>query len=528
PSLMSDTSSPNHGAANRIGVPVLVLLFLLCSALFLGLIRFSGQHPFGTYATETDFYHLYAPDARRLAAGQFPENAFQGPGYPLAVACVSLFTSDLFLAGKWLSMGSAILCVILTFVLFAQLFSPSVGLGAAALVITGSEFLSYSISATTDMFFLPLCLATIVVFNATARRPGLCAALTGALCGLTYLTRYNGVFLLVTALTGIIFMNVCALAWRPRLKTAALTLAVFLLTISPWLSANAKHRGSPFHNQNYLNIATEFFPELTDGDVFQDATRSLAERFHSFGDVLRYDPVRLLKHYPINFFKSLWNSLTGVLIHRQIGWLALIGLVMALLTPRAKPVMTTLLAGLLYLLLMALNHWETRYYLFVMIICAGLAVYAISGLARLVSVHRGLAPAPLIVFLLAGWNAARPAHAQLHEFLDSHPMEIPAARDFLRGTGAAPHSLKIVARKPHLPFLADQEWVFIPPVKSPEELRAWLSVNKVDYIMIGKREMKERKALTPLGDPAKAPEWLEAAWVNDDPLCILYRPRLSR
>ena len=111
--------------------------------------------------------------------------------------------------------------------------------------------------------------------------------------------------------------------------------------------------------------------------------------------------------------------------------------------------------------------------------------------------------------------------------LQNHPHEIPAAATFLQSTNAAPHSLKILARKPHLPFIAKQEWMFFPPVKSLEELKAWLETNRVDYIAIGKRELKSRKELAPLGDPKTAPDWLEAAWTNDDPKFILYKPRLK-
>ena len=111
-------------------------------------------------------------------------------------------------------------------------------------------------------------------------------------------------------------------------------------------------------------------------------------------------------------------------------------------------------------------------------------------------------------------------------FLDSHPVEVLAARDYLQTVNA--RSLRIVARKPHLPYLTHNEWVFFPQVKSLDELHAWLETNHVDYLAISKRELKERKGLAALGDPKKAPGWLRAAWVNDDPLFILYKPELNR
>ena len=62
-----------------------LLLAALCLLYLLTLAHLARFHPFGTYATETDFYHLFAPDASRLADWRFPENPYQGPGYPAAL-----------------------------------------------------------------------------------------------------------------------------------------------------------------------------------------------------------------------------------------------------------------------------------------------------------------------------------------------------------------------------------------------------------------------------------------------------------
>jgi hypothetical protein len=115
--------------------------------------------------------------------------------------------------------------------------------------------------------------------------------------------------------------------------------------------------------------------------------------------------------------------------------------------------------------------------------------------------------------------------ANLSQFLDSHPVEVLAARDYLRSVNA--RGQRVVARKPHLPYFTHNEWVFFPQVDSIEELRAWLDENPVDYLAISRRELKERKELKPLGDPDKAPDWLRAAWVSEEPLFILYQPRLA-
>src|SRR5262245_5180847 len=76
-----------YGVARPLWVKWLLSpVTLICLIHLFALVYLARQHPFGNYATETDFYHFYAPDAERLASGQFPQNTYQGPGYPAALA----------------------------------------------------------------------------------------------------------------------------------------------------------------------------------------------------------------------------------------------------------------------------------------------------------------------------------------------------------------------------------------------------------------------------------------------------------
>ena len=506
------------------------------------LVMAARQHPFGTYTTETDFYHYYAPDAERLASGQFPANTFQGPGYPAVIAFVAKLTGhsdDLFTVGKWLSVLCAIACGWLIYRLFAQVFNPWVGLAAQAFAIVSGEFLSFSISATTDVFFLLLCLATLVVLT-NDRQHALTRSLwAGALAGAAYVTRYNGLFLLATGLCGIVLLNLFVLSRRERMRYAVIFLGLFLLIASPWLIANGRHYGSPFYNANYLNIATEFFPELVKGKTNQDATRAMAERFHSFGEVLRYDPARLLKRYPANLWESLRNVVREGLLNRWLAWLALLGAVLVWFDRRARTALMLEIGGVVYLLLMALNHWETRYYFLVMALCAGLAAYAVmrgyewmqqqSFSQRAGGKRAAFIALPVMVSVVLWLAAFVQGNQQLREFLANHPLEVPATRSYLQSVGQCPSTqnvriIRIVARKPHVPYLCRGEWVFFPQVESLEELRAWLQQNPVDYLLISQRELKERKKLKPLGDPAKAPPWLRPVWSSTEPLIVVYQP----
>ena len=507
-------------------------IILISLIHLLTLIYLARRHPFGNYATETDFYHFYAPDAERLASGQFPQNTYQGPGYSATLALVAKIagmSGDLFTVGKWMSVVCAVLCGVLVFVLFARLFGYWVGVGAQLIAVASGEFPQFSINAATDVFFLLLCLAALVVFTHERMGPRWRVALTGALAGAVYLTRYNGIFLPAACLIGITLLDFFKQRWLGRLALSTIFVALFLVVSAPWLIANYKRNGSPLYNTNYLNVATEFYPELVANKTNQDATRALAERFHSFGDVLGYDPRRLITRYPANLYESLRNSVKETLVNQLAAWMAGFGILLALARRRSKNLALVLIAGAIYLLLMALNHWEARYYFFVMVLYSGFAVFAAAGwleMARSLGWLKNRAFALIPVAMVATMFALSLTESRkdVMRFLKTQRPEVIAARDYLSRVGGT-GGKRIVARKPHLPYLSRNEWVFFPQVKSLDEFRAWIEANRVDYVVIGKRELKEGKELSALGQPKNAPDWLKAVWINDNPVFILYEPQ---
>jgi hypothetical protein len=509
--------------------PLLLPVFI--SVVSLAVLYFiSRAHPLGNYGTETDFYHLYAPDADRIAAGQFPENPYNGPGYPLILAVVSKLTSDVFIAGKWVSIISAAGVGLLSFLLFEQLFGYWAGVGAQMIILVSGTLPQYCISATTDVYFLMLCLLALTIFITVTRCPRLPVAMAAATTGLAYLTRYNGAFLVVAFLFGIIVLDVFKQSLAKRLQLSALFVGVFLVITSPWLYMNYKHRGSPLYNANYLNIATEFYPELVEGNVAQEGTRRLSQVFHSFGEVIRYDPKRILAHYPVNLYQSLKKSVMGELVTPSVGWLAVVGILLILIERRSREHLLLLACGAVYFLVLALTHWEPRYYFFILALYVGLAVYATFRLFELAMayglvVHSYLIVAPLALLAVMWTTSLASSKADLVRFLKSQPMEILQACDYLKGAGVS--GARILSRKPHLAYICHQQWEFFPAVKSLEELREWLQHNPVDYVVISSVEISRRQELAFLKDAKNAPPWLKPVWAKPDPPFVLYQLQMS-
>ena len=102
--------------------------------------------------------------------GQFPENPFQGPGYPALLALVGGLTGDYFVAGKWISIVSAAGVVLARlFALRAPLRAVGGRRGHCVVAVSG-EFPQFALNATTDAFFLLLCLAVLSPARRAPRR----------------------------------------------------------------------------------------------------------------------------------------------------------------------------------------------------------------------------------------------------------------------------------------------------------------------------------------------------------------------
>ena len=484
----------------------------------------------GTYGLETDFYGDYAPDADRLRAGEFPQNTFQGPGYPAILALAEYAVKDPFRAGRLISATSAAVVGLLAFFLFRRLFGYWSGIGSQLLVLVGGLFPQLAVTASTDMVFLMLCLAALVAFGRTDRSAHWRAGVSGLLTGMAFLTRYNGVFLIPVVLAGIgVLKSFGPGLWR-RIQSSGVFLGVSFVVALPWFYANLRHNGSALFNENYLNIATEFYGDRFGADKTGDGTSIMSEKFHSFGEVVRYDPMRIARRYPGNLLGSLRRSLSTQLVGPFVGLAAVVGAVFALWSRRSGFLVIVALAGAIYFLLMALNHWEARYYLFPAVLFAGLAAYAVVRLADLAArPAKNSLPARIagvLAFAVLWAMSLRASARDVRAFLRTEPVEVLEACAYLQANGI--RDARILSRKPHLASVCQQQSVAFPRVLSVEELRRWLETNPVDYVVISSVELSRRGGVASLGDPAAAPPWLSAVWTHRDPTFILYRSAGAR
>ncbi|MCU0414538.1 MAG: glycosyltransferase family 39 protein, partial [Ignavibacteriaceae bacterium] len=233
------------------------LIFAAVYLVIVGLISFIF-HTVGDYGIETDFFWGYVPSAQKFLAGEIPMDAFRGPLYPIVLAIFGFILGDFFHAGILIAVLSASVIVYITFELLKKIFSPLISFFVTILLTLNPVFIQFSYSSGTDMFFNALAALTLFFFfksNELGYKNLVIAAFLG---GLSYLTRYNGIFLASFVIV-ILFVNFWNLNWFNRIKSSIIFAAVFLLTFSPWGIYCLSEKGSFFYNENYKNIAYEVY-----------------------------------------------------------------------------------------------------------------------------------------------------------------------------------------------------------------------------------------------------------------------------
>ena len=466
------------------------------------------RHVVGAFS---DFYVRFAPDADRVAAGEFPRNTYNPPGYPTLLVLASPLTGD-FTTGKWMSLLAGGLTGALAFVLFRRLFGPGPALLAVPIILTSAVFATYAITAMTDVPFVLLCLIVMIALTSEGPHRLRTVILSGVLCGIAYLIRYNAVFLLVPGLAAALWVE---RRWSSRAALGAAYLASFLVTVAPWLWMNYTHHGSPFYSTNYEDVARAF-----------DITRSTP--FTSLADVLLQDPARLTRSYVTNLGYTFFQTLGAGLALLPVGPLAAMGIGLSLARNRRRPVFLVLLAALSFLLVMSLTHWERRYFFFILVCYSGFAAFAIFEIAGWVGRALGsmlaarATMAMLVLWIVVPsivtvWQAAA-------KTLSRQPVELLPAAEVVRRE-ASPRAT-VMAVRAQMAYLSRREWRPLPGADSVEGLKTILQQDPPGYVVYDRWAWKYMPELKSLLDPAASPRWLRAVYSN--PSIVVYRVEMGQ
>lgn len=496
------------------------LPFALCFAYFVVVLVAGWKYTIGSY-DNSDFYSRYAPDAARILHGKFPEDTFTGPGYSLLLVAGHVFTGNYFVAGKWIAALSASLCGLVAYFLFKKLYGRRTAVLSLLVIFVSAEFSVLSLDPGSDLVFLLLCLGGFLVFVETRITLWQRVVAAGVLGGYAYLTRYNGVFLPATFGIGIVLLNCFRLPLAKRLQLAMLHAIAFLLTTLPWLWLNYRHNGSPFYNTNYLNVATYFHGLGFDSD----GVRLAAKTYKNFGDVLLGDPAASLKFYIRSIFETFGKTLSNSFLVLPLAVLAIIATPFLLWKRRNRDLNVLILGTVLYFLVMCLNHWESRYYVFVKVFFIGVGSFAIVSAVDLATrrgwlpkrLHRpALAVVAAVLVAGSGISSIRDGRAQVR----SQPGGLQKASEFLRKD--SPQGFVIIARKPHLAYLAGGSQDPFPMVDSITELQSELATSAADYLVFDSATQGLRPGLKALADSKNGITWLDPVYVDKPNSLVIY------
>jgi 4-amino-4-deoxy-L-arabinose transferase-like glycosyltransferase len=500
---------------------------LVTAGLFLIVMLFISlkYHIVGDYGVETDFYWSYVPEARHILGGTIPIEDFRGPGYPLVLACIALFTSDLFHAGVVLSTVAGAASLYFIFRIFKQLFRADMALIGTLLVAVNTTFVQYSYSAGTDMFFVALVTASTFFFLRHEEMRGLDIVLSAVLAGFAYLTRYNGLFAVVAAPAALLAVNPFQQTRNLRAKTAALYIGVFLLTIAPWGIYCLIEKGSFFYNKNYLNIAYEMFAK---GRIPWDQYWSVdAQKFTSLTQVIFANPGLFVTTVIRNIFEHVVGDL-GKLAGWQVGVFSVLGVPLFIKERPSARVLGYFIFALLFFAVLLLVFYGERFSLYLLPVYVVLALKALTwqGLARY-RFWKRVQSGALIAAVLLVWTAV-----SSYEFnsanIGSGPREVVSIAQWFRNNyDDTAKGQIIIARKPHIAYYLDMKMELFPYVDTYPQLLDHIRKVHASYLYFSLMEAGMRPQFQYLLDPSKAPPELKPLTYSAYPPAVLYKVELG-
>jgi hypothetical protein len=498
---------------------------VLASVYFVAML-FVGMkyHTVGDYNVETDFFWGYVPEAREILRGHFIIEDFRGPGYPILLATVGLIFKDFFLSGIFLSTFAAACVLWFSFETLKRLFRSDIAFMGTLLVAVNRTFITYTYTAGTDMVFNAFVAGSAFFLLRNENRRWSDIVLFATFSAFAYLTRYNGIFIVLAVPAVFLLMNIHRLEWAARIRTSLVALGAFFLCIAPWGVYCFLEKGSFFYNRNYLNIAYEMFAK---GKIPWDQYWNVeANKFSSLSQVIVADPALFVGTVLTNLYDHFASDL-NLLLGWQAGILVVAGIALSLKEKPSTRQLAYYVYGICFFLVLLLVFYGERFSMFLLPLYASLALKPLSW--QRLSGFRfwgRMQIGAVIALVVLVWTAAD-SYAFNRLNINSGPQEIPViAEVFKKNFGDAERGKVIFARKPHIAYYLDMKMESFPYVSSWEELKAKARELNASYLFYGLMEAGLRPQFQELLDPRNAPPWLRPLTYTVAPPAVLYKIEL--
>lgn len=481
--------------------------------LYIGL----KYHTVGDYHVETDFFQAYVPTAKDILKGIWTIEDFRGPAYPALLAVFGGILKDYFTAGIVISASTAAFTLYFTFEIIKRLFRADIAFVATLITATNRIFVQYAYTAGTDMTFNVFVAATVFFLLKDEHRQWLNVALAALFAAFAYLTRYNGVFVIVAIPLIITLFNIHRLDVKQRLITSGVFIALFFLFISPWGLYCLEEKGSFFYNRNYLNIAYEMFAKGKMGwDQYWNVESS---KFHSLGQVIMTDPGLFVSTIANNVYDHFVSNME-LLVGWWIGICVLAGFIGIWKEKPTARQGAFYIFGVLFFLVLLLVFYGERFSMYLVPVYSTFALQTLTWKQwRGVPFYNGF----VVALVLVGWTFVK-SYDYNKENIDSGPKEIKVIADWFNANVKDTDETKvIVCRKPHIAYYINKRMRYFPYVETWEELEAATRNNDVSYLFYGIYEANMRPQFQQLLNPNSAPVWLEPITYTTNPPSVLYR-----
>lgn len=476
-------------------------------------------HVVGDYGIETDFFWSYVPSARQFLEGTIEIENFHGPAYPIVLGIISFLFGDFFRAGVMLSILAASCTLFCLHALFRKLMTPESAFLGTLLIAVNPVFVQYSYSAGTDMMFFALVAGSAYFLFRNSPRKNGDIALSAFLAGLAYLTRYNGLFVVVAVPAVFLLVNPDQATWKKRTIVTGLFLGTFFLTILPWGLYCLLERGSFFYNKNYLNIAYEMYAK---GSMSWDQYwYKASETYTSLPGVFFSDPVRFLTTVVGNIGDHAIGDM-GVLLGWQTGIFTLAGIGVAIKERISREGAGFLTYSLFFFSVLLLVFYSERFSLFLLAGYVFLALITFSwNKLQTFRFGKNLTLGGILAVIVIVWTFSRS-----YEFnrvnIDSGPKEILTIADWFKRTMPADPDAILLTRKPHAAYYLNMKMGGFPYVDTYEELLREARKANARYLYFGIMEAAMRPQFQSLLDPRNATADLRPLVYTNAPPAVLY------
>lgn len=497
-------------------------------AAFMSFVAFVVfQRGYISYA-ETDFITFTIPDALRVLHGEPMQSLYHPPLYGLTIAGGKTLLGDWLSAGLAVSFLTGVISLLACFALFRALAGRVAGWGAVLALLGSAIFMEESFRAGNDMLFLCLFLLScwLAVLALESRSTAAWFG-CGLVVGLALLTRSNALPLLL--LVGAPILD-SKLLTAEKLKASMkvvgglavplIAIAVFgYITGSRVLPAN-----------NLLNLSVTYFVDGADRASF-DAALAAGKQYEDLTALFLSNPLRIVLIYVSDFYKFLLVGLPK-LVEPPLLFLVFPGIFIIFAERFNKPLILVGTIIIAEILLTNFKSFDARYYLF-LIPVLGAAIARTVQWIILGNFPRSARVAFASFVAVSAMVALSGAAIRSAVYTINNDIEIATVIERF-GTVIGPSSA-ILARKPHIPYYTNSEWVYLPDTKSLDQLKSYLaepggdvfeglssvismsSNNDERFLYFGEQERKYRPRLASLTWPEQAPEWLDVVATSDRP-----------